>query len=63
MAVLFGNSTTLLAAAAEAGEFDNVIVIDLPDTDDGNMVTSLPDPWPDVVEEQVNAIFLPLVTR
>ena len=41
-----------------------VIFIDLPDTDDeGNEVTLLPDPWPDVAAEQVNTIFLPLVSQ
>lgn len=64
MTVRFGNSTTPLVAAAEEGEFGDVIVMDLPDTDDdGNEVTPPPDPWPDGVEEQVNALFLPLVAR
>ena len=63
-AVRFGNSTTPLVAVAEAGAFDDVIVMDLPDTDDdGNEVTPLPDPWPDVAEAQVSALFLPLVAR
>lgn len=39
-------------------------MIDLPDTDDeGNMVTPLPDPWPEAPAEGANTLFLPLVTR
>ena len=64
VAVRFGNSTTPLVVAAGTDEFTDVIVTDLPDTDDdGNEVTLLPDPWPDVMEEQVNVLFLPLVSR
>jgi hypothetical protein len=64
VAVRFGNSTTPLMTTAAAGDFTDIIVTALPDTDDdGNEVTPMPDPWPDAPAAQSNALFLPLVTR
>lgn len=63
-AALFGNSTTPLVAGAEAGAFNDVVLMELPDTnDDGNEIAPLPDPWPDAPAEGANTLFLPLVTR
>ena len=64
VAVRFGNSTTPLTLAAEADDLTDLIVIDLPDTDDeGNEVTPLPDPWPEAPAEGANTLFLPLVMQ
>ena len=64
VAVRFGNSTTPLTVAATADDVTDLIVSDLPDTDDeGNEVAPLPDPWPEAPAEEANTLFLPLVTR
>lgn len=64
VAALFGNSTTPLVTGAETSNFNDVVIMELPDTDDeGNMVAPLPDPWPDAPAEGANTLFLPLVTR
>ena len=64
VAVRFGNSTTPLTVAAEADDFTDIIVMELPDTDDdGNEVSPLPDPWLDAPAEEANTLFLPLVMQ
>lgn len=41
----FGNSTTPLVTGAETSNFNDVVIMELPDTDDeGTMVAPLPDP-------------------
>lgn len=64
--VRFGNSNTPFTAAADATPVEDIVVCDLPATDDdGNELTVERDPWEE--EEQANAgnntLFLPLVTR
>ena len=59
----FGNSTTPLVSAADETPVSDIVVCDLPATDDaGSEMAAERDPWEE--EEQAgNAIFLPLVNR
>jgi hypothetical protein len=64
----FGNSTTppasALARTTAAEPFNDVIVCDLPATDDaGNEVASERDPWEEEEAATTHTIFLPLVSR
>ncbi|CAN5874862.1 hypothetical protein BH10CHL1_BH10CHL1_22310 [soil metagenome] len=61
--VRFGNSNTPVVSAADVTPSEDIVVCDLPATDDaGNELAPERDPWEE--EEQAgNAIFLPLVIR
>ena len=61
--VRFGNSNTPLVTAAEATPVEDIVVCDLPATDDdGNELTVERDPWEEE-EQAATTIFLPLVTQ
>lgn len=62
--VRFGNSATPLVAAADATPIEDIVVCDLPATDDaGNIVTAERDPWEEEEATWGNTIFLPFVQR
>ena len=62
--VRFGNSNTPLVVAAEATPIEDIVVCDLPATDDdGNELTAERDPWEEEEQSISNPIFLPLVQR
>jgi len=61
----FGNSTTPLVSAADATPVTDIVVCDLPATDDaGNAMGTERDPWEEEEDSaRNNAIFLLLVIR
>ncbi|MFN8491644.1 MAG: Ig-like domain-containing protein [Caldilineaceae bacterium] len=60
----FGNSNTPVIAAAEDAPFTDIVVCDLPATDDGgNELAAERDPWEEEEAAGSNSIFLPLVER
>ena len=63
--VRFGNSNTPLVSAADDTPITDIVVCDLPATDDeGNEVTAERDPWEEEEEAaNLNTIFLPLIQR
>ncbi|MFN8491649.1 MAG: LamG-like jellyroll fold domain-containing protein [Caldilineaceae bacterium] len=62
--VRFGNSTTPLVAAADATPVEDIVVCDLPATDDGgNELLAERDPWEEEEATWGSTIFLPLVQR
>ncbi len=63
--VRFGNSDTPLIATADVTPVEDIVVCDLPATDDvGNAVAAERDPWEEEEEQAANGtIFLPLIQR
>ncbi|MCX6048509.1 MAG: Ig-like domain-containing protein [Chloroflexi bacterium] len=63
--VRFGNSTTPLVSAADDTPITDIVVCDLPATDDdGNEVVAERDPWEEEEEGATsNTVFLPLIQR
>lgn len=60
----FGNSNTVLASAAAETPFTDIVICDLPATDDeGNELTAERDPWEEEEAATANQLFLPFVTR
>jgi hypothetical protein len=62
--VRFGNSTTPLVAAADATPVEDIVVCDLPATDDeGNELAAERDPWEEEEQAAGNRLFLPLIQQ
>lgn len=60
----FGNSTTPLVSAADATPIEDIVVCDLPATDDdGIELAAERDPWEEEEAATTSALFLPLVIR
>lgn len=62
--IRFGNSTTPAVTAADVAEFEDVIICDLPATDDAGVeVAAEQDPWEEEEAAGTEHLFLPLVSR
>ncbi len=62
--VRFGNSNTPLVSAADDTPFTDIVVCDLPATDDvGNEVSAERDPWEEEEAAGTEQLFLPLIQR
>ncbi|MFN8443798.1 MAG: LamG-like jellyroll fold domain-containing protein [Caldilineaceae bacterium] len=62
--IRFGNSTTPLVTVADVTDFEDIVICDLPATDDaGNITAAERDPWEEEEEAGTEHLFLPMVSR